>query len=508
MRFANVLTVLSTVLLLVCITGNPSKAQGPPARDFDSTIRAEVAAIAKAWSIAPRIEFRDSNELEARPDGIIVVGRTFLRSLLNGVSTSIQSDALRWLLAHELWHLVQFQTIGADLFNRPDAFRRVIECQADLMAGHFLFNSLASGFREKTDALRTVGDLPSSVALLTHGGATHPPEADRRVSIQFGMSRAFYDHAERIVGPEQADNVRQNVSALLNFSLGEAVDVWGLGQCKKITHYDQSSVFLERAKTDVSWNKNGKPPVVTFNITYRNGGNKPLRVSLEVLSASIPREAPSERARWQRQQALHQTVEIEPRMTHTVSGTLYWYADEKLMPRLIYPLDEGSLVSVEEIDRPVTRKETVLAQADGLNAETAKFGTALLRISNDAPNNFRNLRAPGCWGDTDMRYCPSSVTVPGALRTEVWVEKNGSATVEIDFRSDVAKDEAQAVYEKLVRDFKALWPMRIQEMKEKVARNSGLPYLEFALTDRADISLDFRGKDGNYHVSATITPVN
>lgn len=508
MRLSILITLLVGILSVGLTTGNPSKAQDPLAGDLDGTITAEVAAIANAWSIAPQIEFRDGGSLEARPGGSLIVGRTFLRTLLSGVSASIKPDALRWLLAHELWHIVQFQTIGPELFNRPDAFRRVVECQADLMAGHFLFNSLASDFQGKTDALRAVGNLPSSIALLTHGGATHPTAADRHVAIQFGMTRALYDRAEQIVGSEQADSVRHSISALLDFTPGQSVDTWSMNRCKKITHYNQSIAFLERLKTEISWNKGGDPPLVTFTIIYRNGGNKPLRVSMEVLSASVPRKGPSERARWQRQQALHQTFEIEPRMTHSVSGTLYWYSDDDLMPRLIFPVEDGSLVSVEEIDRPVARNETVHAQADGLDAETAKFGTALLRISNDAPNNFQNLRGSGCRGGTDTRFCPSSVAVPGAFRTEVWVERNGSATVEIEFRRDVVKEEAQAIYEKLVRDFKALWPMRIQEMREKVVRSSGLPYLVFSLTDRADISLDFRGKDGKYDVSATITPVN
>jgi hypothetical protein len=493
---------------LSCLIAGAGDARAQPvsAQDFDDRINREIASIAKAWSLSPRIQFADDALLAARPDGSIQVGRGPLQGVLERAGPKAQADSLRWLLAHEMWHLVQFRKIGSDLFNRPDEYRRVIECQADVMAGHYLFNTIAANFLEKADALTAVGNIPQSVALVSHGPRTHPAEADRRVAIQFGMSRAFYDHIGQIVGAEHAQEVKNNLARLMNFAPGDPVDEWALTQCKKITHYDKSIAFLERGKTDISWNKNGDPPTVGFNITYRNIGDKTLRVSLEVLSASIPRDARAERARWQRQQTFNQTVEIAPRATHTVSGTLYWYADDDLMPRLVYPLEEGSLVSVEEIGTPVVRAANTLPPAEGISAEAAKLGASLLRLASEAPTNFVGLRAAGCRSVGDTRMCPSSVTVPGSEKTTVWVERNGSATVEIELCYGVPKPQAQAIYDGFVKNLKALWPTR--EMKEETLKRSGLPYLEFQLTDRADISLDLRGNDDKYNVSMTITPVN
>jgi hypothetical protein len=495
-------------VFLSCLVAEAGDARAQPvsARDFDDRITSEVTGIAKVWSLSPRIEFADDALLAARPDGSIQISRGPLQAVLERAGPKAQADSLRWLLAHEMWHLVQFRKIGSDLFNRSDEYRRVIECQADVMAGHYLFNTISANFMEKTDALTAVGNIPQSVALISHGPRTHPAETDRRVAIQFGMSRAFYDHVGQIVGAEHAQEVKDNIARLMNFAPGDPVDEWALTQCKKITHYDKSNAFLERGKTDISWNKNGDPPTVDFNITYRNIGDKTLRVSLEVLSASIPRDARAERARWQRQQTFNQTVEIAPRATHTVSGTLYWYADDDLMPRLVYPLEEGSLVSVEEIGAPVVRTADTLPPVEGISAEAAKLGASLLRIASEAPANFAGIRAAGCTSVTDTRICPSSAAVPGSAKTEVWVERNGSATVEVELRYKVAKPEAQGVYDGFAKNLKALWPTR--KMKERISKRSGLPSLEFQLTDRADISLDMTGSDDKYSVSMTITPVN
>ena len=132
-------------------------------------------------------------------------------------------------------------------------------------------------------------------------------------------------------------------------------------------------------------------------------------MALEILSASIPRDTPAERARWQRQQTLNQTIEMAPRATYTVSGTLYWYANDQLMPRLVYPLQEGSLISVEEIDVPALRPPTVQPIADGVSAEAAKLGATLLRIASEAPTNFTQIRGPGCWG----KYQHPLLPLPG-----------------------------------------------------------------------------------------------
>jgi hypothetical protein len=89
---------------------------------------------------------------------------------------------------------------------------------------------------------------------------------------------------------------------------------------------------------------------------------------------------------------------------------------------------------------------------------------------------------------------------------EIWVERNGSATVEIELGDRLSKPEAQTIYDAFVKNLKTLWPMR--EMKEKILKRSGLPYLEFQLTDRADISLNISQSDDGHSVSITITPVN
>jgi hypothetical protein len=137
---------------------------------------------------------------------------------------------------------------GGDLFNRTDEYRRVVECQADLMGGQYVFNSIATAFRERTEALTAVGNIPQSVTLVSHGPRTHPAEADRRVAIQFGMSRALSDHTGSIVGAENARQVKENLAALLNFAPGEPVDEWAIAQCKKITHYDKPIAFLEGSR--------------------------------------------------------------------------------------------------------------------------------------------------------------------------------------------------------------------------------------------------------------------
>jgi hypothetical protein len=141
-----------------------------------------------------------------------------------------------------------------------------------------------------------------------------------------------------------------------------------------------------------------------------------------------------------------------------------------------------------------------------ISPEAARLGTSLIRIADDAPTNFVNIRAPGCWGAGDTRYCPSTVNVAGAQRTEVSVERNGSATVEIDLCEKVQKSEAQAIYERFVQNLKALFPP--DKFREKMSKRSGLPYLELQFADRADLSLNMRVSNDKYSVSMTITPVN
>jgi len=101
----------------------------------------------------------DQNATVAYPNGDVIVSRPEVRKYMNQVSATQTSSIMRFLIAHELTHLVQFELYHYEPNTADAQTHRVMESQADISAGLSLFLSLDASERNEDkilDALRYV----------------------------------------------------------------------------------------------------------------------------------------------------------------------------------------------------------------------------------------------------------------------------------------------------------------------------------------------------------------
>ncbi len=72
---------------------------------------------------------------------------------------------------------------------------------------------------------------------------------------------------------------------------------------------------------------------MTFILSYKNVGEKAIKVDMEVQCISASRAEPENGKHWQKWSAQNFIFKIAPGETHEVRGRLQWYADTKLIPR-------------------------------------------------------------------------------------------------------------------------------------------------------------------------------
>jgi hypothetical protein len=436
---------------------------------------------------------------------MIHIGRKWIRDQLYSMGGG-QPESLRWVLAHEMWHINQFKS-GGNLTEMPNEDRRLLECQADTMAGYYVFETISGNYNKKVDAVQAILSLPQTIALVEQGPSTHPNELQRRVAIRSGMTRSMYQHLPEMVSSDHLESTKQKTTQLLDFTDGEPLADWTLRLCKRIIQYDSSLRYLQLDDHQITFNRDAESPFVYFTLKYRNNDSKRLRITMQILSMTTSRKYPHDQTLWQIYDAMNQEFELAPQETYEVHGTLSWGADEDFMPMLLYPPNKGSMVSAQEVaSDEIPNAEISTPLVEGLTAEAAALAASLMRLASEAKNDFRNIRGFGCGGlGGEFRSCPSTIEIPNSTRTNVWIERNGSARINARLYSGLQMPEAQAVYDKFSSLLHSIWPFK--KITTSTSSIDGLPTLQLQYANSAELNLDL-SKDGEIiEVYLRISPV-
>lgn len=167
-------------------------------RDFDYALAQTLSGLTDTFGVLPGFAYYDDRAIEnayatparrlGNPDGTVLLGRRFLRSLLaRGADADV---AVAAICAHEFAHIVQFKyRLLNPLLKGARTVKRV-ELHADFLAGYY------AGIRklQKPDypAAAFAAGLsnlkPSTPAVLQHGNAD-----ERARAIAFGFKTSYRD---------------------------------------------------------------------------------------------------------------------------------------------------------------------------------------------------------------------------------------------------------------------------------------------------------------------------
>lgn len=479
--------------------------------DIDKLVKAEAPPIARQWNLVPLFRITDGTGVEMTPAGTIELGRTSLRTILNKVDISKQQSVIRWIIAHETWHQAQRRDYG-QMRKGGKIEQQLLECEADIMAAEYMttayLTELGKGFtlakgKELGSATKSIINELQATEQNFSGTIDHPTGPQRRNAIALGNIRGLLEHTSLVEDPEEREAFIFQVHRVIDYKDNERIQDWAARTCNLILHAGNGVSDLTELRRVIQFNENGDPPIVDFQLPYKNTGNLPISVVMQVMTLAVPRASPEDADSWQKVDAVTERFDLAPGQQYTVSGRLLWIANEDAFPRLLFPLNKDSMYSAVrgEALPPIDQNHSVSSE---LSPRLRRLALSLLTIANAAPEQFKSIRAPSCHSSDGDRICPLTVTVPSAEKAEITYEANGATSVDIMLYEGKNEAVAKKTYADFKNDLQAIDPFK--SYRERPTSSGGTS-LSLAPTSTSKLDLRLtRFSSGGFHVGVTIVP--
>jgi hypothetical protein len=290
---------------------------------------------------------------------------------------------------------------------------------------------------------------------------------------------------------------------ILDYKDDERIGDWASRTCQLIMHDGDGVADLTELPRQVDFNKNGDPPVVDFQLPYRNTGKSPISVVMQVMTLAVPRASPEDADSWQKVDALTYRFDLAPGQQYTLTGRLLWVANADAYPRLLFPLSKNSLYSAirgESLSNyPESRNLT-----STLPPRLSRLAANLMMIANAASDQFKSVRGQPCRNTQGNKVCPLTVSIPSSELAEITYEANGATSVEIILYDGKSANAAGKVYADFKKDLETIDPSK--SYRERTT-SSGGKSMSFVPTSTSAFELRLtKLSNGVFYVTATIVP--
>ncbi len=354
---------------------------------------------------------------------------------------------LRFLLAHEHGHQQQYEVDKTNIATLSTEERQVREAQADVLAGMALYRSLSASIPRQMNtipesmfdpvraATRAVYDMGSAEYTMTD----HPSRLGRLQAIRLGITYA--GALEMTVNREASAQV---IREQLDLQSGEETMPYTRRMARAIVqaHHQAARdlVFVyEEDKSPFVWNTQNDRAGVTYDVPYRNRGDKAVLVWLEVRTLSVDRTEPNDVFKWANQFANVHRFRVEPGATYRVQGRLPWTSTVDKMPECVYPPDARTMIEVEYADNNDVADPGVVhdfAPLKPLALTTAALLAADFSVmTNKAMEQYANVAAGvGFEFSRGSVQYPSSQALTGAAEAHITFPPEKSKPVRCTLR--------------------------------------------------------------------------
>ncbi len=321
-------------------------------QEVDRQIQEEMDALDKVAGFRSIVTKGEGAGISSHPEAGIIVSIAELERIHRQSGVRKSQQVLRFLLAHEKSHQIQYLEYSAKAVHLSEREqRRVYECQADMLAGKYLIESFGEPTPEDRlaieDALQVAFDLGTEEYA---GSAAHPSHEQRRVAVRLGMASGMIFLLSKRLPDPPAKAMIDSLAGKINIRLGESLLGWSYRVAKKITHYSpDATADIKVEDEEVEWDERASNPFVRFRLVYKNTGTRTVKVDMEVQCLSVLRTDKANSKYWQKWGNRNYIFRLRPGESYVVQGRLPWYADADLRPRLIYPLHDSALMSCEYV---------------------------------------------------------------------------------------------------------------------------------------------------------------
>ena len=454
---------------------SPGTAQAWTLTDLQKVVDEEMSRIDQVVGFKTDVHiFEHANGIRTTSTGGIEVDESELRKILDNSDATQFREVVRLLLAHETGHQLQFRQYGQDCYKNADAQkRRIFECQADMLAGKYLIESMggAANADSISDALRVmfaIGDPEHSAA------ANHPDHEGRRTAVRRGMAAGQITLFQSLPPTPQVLGSIQILADKINILPGESVMQWSYRQSSRIIHCDRTaSMDIVFSEENIQWNPARQNPIVNYSIKYTNRGSRAIEGDLEFRCDWVDRINDHDTLKSLLWSTRDYHVTLQPGETKTASGTLAWgdpngipiAGINKLMPRFVSPPDDVALWSFTYVggnDHPAEENHRAVAIGRGAGAGAGPDHADKRREENIklilSTKDLRTLRAGPGQDVGDDTYYPCDPQLIQAGETTVDMDKDGSVQVNARRNFGADRDGATREFDSLLTDMKAATP--------------------------------------------------
>ncbi|QDK77729.1 hypothetical protein EXU85_03610 [Spirosoma sp. KCTC 42546] len=290
---------------------------------LEQMIAEEAARLDRTTGFSTPVRITDG-PIEANPQYGILINKRRLQSFLSQSEMHSMRDLVQAVLAHEKAHWIQYRDnrYGFQILNWGFEQKRIIECQADILAGKYftetfgtakakrLENPLPLTATDRTpanvkDILQLAFDLGSYESTSNRGSDVHPSRQARRIAFRFGMSVGGLDFAKREIarlsrssepGSSQLIQDYRNMIDVVSYKTSfnpQQTDVldWSFWQASRITHYNTAaSKDISFVINNEQWSRNPNNPTVTYSVTVQNNGERSIRSDFAIQCDWFPKE--------------------------------------------------------------------------------------------------------------------------------------------------------------------------------------------------------------------------
>lgn len=317
--------------------------------EVEQIIQEEMPRLDNLAGFKTPVRLTDGDSSRADPDNTISISRPQLKQIKGRVAAPQFRQMLRFLLAHEKTHQVQYRMYSVAAVRVDDPERqRLYEAQADILAGEYVMETMGKPTEDDMPTIVDTLKLAFDMGTLEYTDLNHPSKEERRTAARLGMASGIITTLSRLPPDPVLAGMISSLAAKIDILPGETIMDWSYRLSKKITKYSRmSSRDIILADSKIDWDTRAENPFVTFSLTYKNTGQRTIHVDMEVQCASVSREDTNDTLEWQKWSVKNFRFDLKPGQYYVASGRLPWYADRRLMPRLVFAPANTALISTE-----------------------------------------------------------------------------------------------------------------------------------------------------------------
>lgn len=434
-------------LLAALLPMGPVHAQTGPERDlvpwYITSATKEIPDMARMFGWTEPVALSEGDALDTNAERISL-NQAEIRKLVAGTGYQ-QQDAVRMIIAHEVWHYVEYKRglVGAP--GGGAAERRLGECRADVMAARYMAskddNSSTYGF-DFSPQRSIAGSLWRTKS------KDHPTPDQRELAAHLG--------ALSIANSKSDVADRADIDLLVGMETGDDPVSWSQRICNLVVHAQEAAMGSIVITRPDSSTENGK---TKFRLSYSNLSPRRIEVSTTIIvQQSDTLDGMDRRKRW----IFPLITVVEPGATEWVERALAGaqpISNEHVWTYFDAQTDDRhALIAARFLPGLPTKSPWMLAS--GLSNDDAAFALALRSLANAARTGFADFRGIGVarYDGSPQLIFPSTLGIPGSRSTNIILQNDGAARTDAFFKDGGSPEAVQAMFTRVRSQILRIWP--------------------------------------------------